>query len=198
MTTTAQPSAATTGGLALLASTVTDHGPASNPLTFTDVVPAGLTIDAVVSPSGPCATVGPVVTCTISGLTAGQNTPVDIVVTPSAGTYTNSVTLAQPSAATDPDTANNTAAATLTVTKATVTKCVVTSLAKVPLGTAKKLLTALSCKVGKVSKSYSRTVAKGAVIKTSSGSGSYSAGKSIGLVESKGPKPKKHRKTKKH
>lgn len=50
---------------------------------------------------------------------AGQSAPVDNVVTPSAGTYTNSVTLTQPSAATGPATANNSAAATLTVSKAT-------------------------------------------------------------------------------
>jgi beta-lactam-binding protein with PASTA domain len=88
-------------------------------------------------------------------------------------------------------TANNKSAAKFTATKATVAKCVVTSLANVPLGTAKKLLKALDCKVGKVSKSSSGTVAKGNVIKTKPGTGSYPAGKSIAIVESSGPKSKK-------
>jgi hypothetical protein len=198
VTTTVQPGTVAAGGLGLLDSTVTDTGPASNPLTFTDVVPAGLKIDAVLSPSGPCTTVGPVVTCTISGLTSGQSAPVDIVVTAAAGTYTNSVTVAQPSGATDPVTANNAAAAKFTVAPAAAAKkCVVTSLVNVPLGTAKKLLTALSCKVGKLTKSFSSKVAKGDVIKTTPGKGSYAAEKTIGIVESSGPKPKKHHKTKK-
>jgi hypothetical protein len=145
-------------------------------------------------------------TCTISGLTSGQSAPVDIVVTAPAGTYTNSVTVAQASAVTDPVTANNTAAAALTaVAPASPTpaaaKCVVTGLANVPLATAKKLLTALSCAIGKVIKSYSSKVVKGDVIKTTPGSGSYTAPKSIGIVESRGPKPKqpkKHEKPKKH
>ena len=191
VTTTEQPTNVAAGGLALLASTVTDKGPASNPLTFTDVVPAGLKIATVVSPSGACTTQGPVVTCTILGLTAGQSAPVDIIVTPSAGTYTNTVTLAQPPGATDPVTANNTSASKFTASKATVTKCVVTGLANLPLGTAKKLLPALNCKVGKVSKSSSSKVAKGDVIKTTPGNGSYAVGKSIAIVESSGPKPKK-------
>jgi hypothetical protein len=195
--TTVQPSAPTSGGLALLSSTVTDNGPAGNPLTFTDAVPTGLQIDTVVSPSGSCSTSGQVVTCTISGLTAGQSAPVYIVVTPRAGTYTNSVTVAQPSAATDPVTTNNTAADKFTVATATVTKCVVTSLANVPLSTAKKLLKTLNCKVGKVTKTSSSKVAKGNVIKTTPGSGSYALGKSIAIVESSGPKPKKPAKHKK-
>ena len=180
---------------------MTDNGPASNPLTFTDAVPAGLTIGAVLSPSGPCTTLGQVVTCTISGLTAGQSAPVDIVVTPAAGTYTNSVTVAQPSGATDPVSANNAATAAFTAVAPPTpapTKCVVTSLANVPLGTAKKLLAALDCKVGKVTKSYSSKVVKGDVIKTTPGSGSFTAPKSVGIDESNGPKPKKHHKTTKH
>jgi serine/threonine-protein kinase len=88
-------------------------------------------------------------------------------------------------------TTNNKAAVKFTAAKATVTKCVVTSLAKLPLGTAKKLLTTLNCKVGKVTKASSSAVAKGNVIKTSPGNGSYATGTSITIVESSGPKPKK-------
>jgi hypothetical protein len=206
VSTAVQPSNVAAGGATLLASTVTDNGPASNPLTFTDSVPAGLTIDAALSSSGPCTTLGQVVTCTISGLASGQSAPVDIVVTAPAGTYTNSVTVAAASAVTDPVTANNAAAAALTAVAPTpatpaAAKCVVTGLDNVPLATAKKLLTALSCTVGKVSKSYSSKVVKGDVIKTTPGSGSYTAPESVEIVESRGPKPKhpnKHQKPKKH
>jgi Domain of unknown function DUF11/PASTA domain len=177
------------GGAALLASTVTDKGPAGNPLTFTDAVPSGLTITTAFSPSGPCTTVGQVVTCTLSGLAAGQSAPVDIIVTPRSGTYTNSVTVTQPTAATDPVTTNNKATATFTAVTAS-TKCVVTSLGNVPLSTAKKLLGALNCKVGKVSKAFSSKVAKGNVVKTTPGKGSFAAGTKIAIVESSGPKPK--------
>jgi hypothetical protein len=194
VTTTLNPSAVAAKGVAVLASTVTDHGPASNPLSFTDAVPAGLTIDSVLSPSGTCTTLGHVVACTISGLAAGQSAPVDIVVTVPAGTYTNQVTVAQASAVTDPVTTNNSAAAKLTAHAPAVAKCVVPSLANVPLGTAKRVLADLSCKAGKVTKSYSAKVVKGDVIKTSPGKGSYAAKKSISIVESKGPKPKKHKK----
>jgi hypothetical protein len=139
-----------------------------------------------------------VVTCAISGLTAGQSAPVDIVVTAPAGTYTNSVTLVQPAPATDPATGNNAAAATFTSVARTpptvAKKCVVTSLANVPLVTAKKLLAALNCKAGKVTKGFSGKVAKGDVIKTKPGSGSYAAGTSIAIVQSSGPKPKRQKK----
>jgi serine/threonine-protein kinase len=117
---------------------------------------------------------------------------VDIFVTAPAGTYTNSVTVAQPAAATDPVAGNNAAAATFTV--APPGKCVVTPLAKKSLATAKRLLVDQGCKVGKVTKSYSRTIAKGKVIKTKPGSGSHAAGTLVAIVESKGPKPKKHKK----
>jgi Domain of unknown function DUF11/PASTA domain len=196
VTTTVEPGSIAAGGAALLASTVTDHGPASNPLTFTDALPAGLALDAALSPSGPCTTLGQVVTCTISGLASGQSAPVDIVVTVPAGSYTNSVTVSQASGVTDPVTANNAATAKFSAPEPAVAKCVVTNLAGVPLGTAKKLLTDLSCKVGKVTKSYSTKVVKGDVVKTTPGSGSYSAKKSVAIVESKGPKPKKHKKKK--
>ena len=96
--------------------------------------------------------------------------------------------LSQASIVTDPTPTNNTASAKFTVSKAGSSKCVVTSLANVPLGTAKTLLPALGCKVGKVSKSASSKVAKGSVIKTTPGAGSYAAGKSIAIVESSGPK----------
>jgi hypothetical protein len=188
VSTTVTPRTIACGAIALLASTVTNKGPATNPLTFTDVVPGGLKIVTVLTPSGKCSTLGNSVTCTIPSLAAGQSTPIDIIATASPGSYTNAVKLAQASNVTDPAPSNNAASAKFTVSKSGSSKCVVISLANVPVGTAKKLLPALGCKVGKVTKSPSSKVAKGSVVKTTPGSGSYAAGKSIGIVESSGPK----------
>jgi hypothetical protein len=188
VTTTVTPRTIAGGAIALLASTVTNKGSATNPLTFTDVVPGGLKIVTVLTPSGKCSTLGNSVTCTIPSLAAGQSTPIDIIATASPGTYKNAVNLAQASNVTDPAPSNNAASVKFTVSKSGSTKCVVTSLANVPLGTAKRLLPALGCKVGKVTKSPSSKVANGSVIKPTPGRGSYAAGKSIGIVESSGPK----------
>ena len=105
------------------------------------------------------------------------------------------MTLTQPAAATDPVTTNNKATATFTAVTAS-TKCVITGLANVPLSTAKKLLGDLNCKVGKVTKTSSSKVAKGNVIKTTPGSGSLPAGTKVAIVQSSGPKPKKHKRPK--
>ncbi|HEY2216233.1 MAG TPA: PASTA domain-containing protein, partial [Solirubrobacteraceae bacterium] len=185
------PQTVAAGSDAVLSSTVTDNGPAGNPLTFTDSVPAGLTIDTVDTAAGTCAITGQQVSCTLTGLTSGKSATVDVIVTPSAGSFTNSVSVSQPSAATDPTTTNNTATASLTANTVTVAACHVTTLAKLPLGTAKTLLKTLGCKTGKVTKAYSNSVAKGDVIKTTPGKGTYAAAKSIAISESKGRKPKK-------
>jgi PASTA domain len=73
-------------------------------------------------------------------------------------------------------TTNNKSAVTFTAAKTVVTKCVVTKVVNVPLGTAKKLLTTHGCKVGKVTKTSSGKVAKGDVIKTTPGTAPTPAG----------------------
>jgi hypothetical protein len=191
VTTSAAPANATAGSLGLLSSTVTDAGPSSGAITFTDTVPAGLTIDSAVAGSGSCSTTGQQVTCTISGLAPGQSAPVNIVVTPTAAkSYTNTVSVAT---ANDPNAGNNTASATFTVAAAPpAPKCVVPSLKRTPLSTAKRVLKLLGCKVGKTRKAHSTSVNKGLVIKTSPKAGTYPAGKTVSLTVSSGPRKKKH------
>jgi hypothetical protein len=192
VTTSAQPQTVAAGSDAVLSSTVTDNGPAGNPLTFTDTVPSGLTIDTAITAAGTCSAAGQTVTCTLPNLRGGQSATVNVIVTPTtAGTYSNAVSVSQPAGATDPMTSNNTASGTLTANSVVVAACHVTNLAKLPLGTAKTLLSTLGCKAGKVTKSYSKSVAKGDVIKTTPGKGTYAAARSIAISESKGPKPKK-------
>ena len=68
---------------------------------------------------------------------------------------------------------------------------------RVGLAGARALLPLLGCKVGKVKTATSKSVAKGDVISTSPGAGSYAAGRSIGITVSSGkPKSKKKKKKK--
>ncbi len=95
VTASSAPSAAAVGSLAALSATVSNSGPDTSPLTFTDAVPAGLTVDSAVAGSGTCTIASQTVTCTITGLASGQTSNVSVVVTPTAvGNYTNTVSVA--------------------------------------------------------------------------------------------------------
>jgi hypothetical protein len=192
VTTTAGPSGASAGQAALLASTVTNNGPGTGPITFTDVVPAGMTVDAAVAGGGTCAASGQTVTCSVA-LGSGQSGPVDVVVTPSSpGSYTNHASVVVGTNATDPNTANNSASATLSVGLSLPAKCVVPRLKGVASGVAKTVLKDLGCRV-RVSHAHSRSVHKGSVIKTKPGQGTYAYRRVITLVVSSGPKKKHHK-----
>ncbi len=96
---------------------------------------------------GTCAVSGQTVTCTISGLLAGQSTTVNVVVMASkAGSYANVVTVSVPSGVIDPTSSNNTASATLTVA-ALPRQCIVPGLRKTTLASARTLLKELGCRV---------------------------------------------------
>jgi uncharacterized repeat protein (TIGR01451 family) len=200
---TSGPSDALVGQPAVLTGTVTNSGPVAGPVTFTDSVPAGLTVDAANTSSGTCATsTTNVVTCTFADLPVGQSETVEIVVTPAAAqTYDDTADVAITNGATDPNAANNSAATALDVTApAPAGQCVVPALGGAPEATAEEVLVLLDCKVGAIRTATSKTVAKGDVISISPGAGSYATGTSIGLVVSSGapkakPKPKpKHKK----
>jgi hypothetical protein len=191
VTTSAGSSGASAGQAALLSSTVTDNGPGAAPITFTDPVPSGLTIDSAVAGDGTCSASGQTVTCTISGLAVGQSAPVDVVVTPSSpGTYTKHVSVAVGAGLTDPNLANNSASETLTVGRSVPAKCVVPALKGASQSLAKALLKDLGCKV-KTAKAHSKSVHKGSVVKSKPGKGSYAYQRTITLVISSGPKKKK-------
>jgi uncharacterized repeat protein (TIGR01451 family) len=195
------PSAAVVGQPAVLSATVTNHGPLGGPVTFTDPVPSGLTVESATVGSGSCSVSAAVniVTCTTGVLQAGQSAPVVIVVKPTAAqSYQDSGTVSLPGGATDPNSGNNTASTTLVVSKVPAApKCVVPKLGGEPLTVVKQILPLLNCKLGKVKKATSKSVAKGDVIATNPRAGSYAAGKSIGLTVSSGkPKTKKKKKKK--
>jgi beta-lactam-binding protein with PASTA domain len=122
-----------------------------------------------------------------------------IVATPkSAGSYKDTGDVAVPTGITDTDAANNTAATTLNVTApGTALKCVVPKLGGASSSLAKQVLPLLGCKVGKTKKAHSKSVAKGLLIGTSPGAGTYAAYKAVGLEVSSGPAPKKAKKVKK-
>jgi hypothetical protein len=179
----------------VLFSTVTNNGPAVDPIAFTDTVPSGMTVDSAVAGDGACSVSGQTVTCTTGPLTFGQSVPVDVVVTPStAGGYTNTVSVANASAVADPNLANNAASATLTVGSLSPPppsppppRCIVPPLKGIPASLAKSILKDLHCKV-KIIHVKSRSVHKGLVVKTKPGKGTYRDEKTVKLVVSSGRK----------
>jgi Domain of unknown function DUF11 len=188
------PGGPTVGSFAVLGSTVTNGGPGTAPITYTDVVPSGLQVNFAASGSGRCNTSGQTVTCTITGLGAGQSAPVNVVVTPrSTGSYTNTVSVANAAGISDPNTANNTASTRFTVgAQLTPPKCVVPKLKGLPASFGRQVLPMLGCRVGKLGRAHSNRVAKGDLIKTTPGAGTYAAGRVISLQVSSGPKHKRH------
>jgi hypothetical protein len=192
VSTTAGPSTAATHRTAVLASTVTNGGPTAAAITFTDRVPARLTIDSAVAAQGTCTTGGQTVTCTIDGLTAGQSAPVDVLVTPTtAGRYINDVSVT--SSVLDPNASNNTASARLTASSSASGACVVPNLKGASSKLAKRVLKDLGCKV-KTARQHSKHVRKGDVIKTKPGTGTHAGGTTVRVVVSSGRGRAKHRK----
>ncbi len=216
VTTNAGPFAVNPGQSAVLFSTVTNNGAAIDPITFTDTVPSGLTVDSAVAGDGdgPCSVSGQTVTCTTAALGFEQSVPVDVVVTPAAvGSYTNTVSVANANAVTDPNLANNTASATLTVepvgwtppptpapvvpassppatvpvTTPPAPDCVVPPLKGIPASIAKAVLKDLNCKV-KITHAHAKSVHKGLVVKSKPGMGTYPNEKTVKLVVSSGRK----------
>src|SRR5579884_1776516 len=123
------PAKPTLGDLAVLQANVVNHGPQQATLTFTDTVPAGLTVEAATAGNGACSVAGQLVTCAIPNVPSGGASAVDVVVSPTkTGTYTNSVSVSVPAGYTDPNPANNSSTATLNVGKAGPGACVVPRL----------------------------------------------------------------------
>jgi Domain of unknown function DUF11/PASTA domain len=192
VSTAAGPANAAAGRPAVLSSMVTNAGPGDNPITFVDHVPAGLTISAALAAQGTCSTTGQTVTCTIDGVSAGQSAPVVVIVTPAAaGSYANTVSVSTP--VQDPNSANNTASATLVASAPAPTPmCVVPRLKNVSSKLAGTVLKDLGCKV-KTTKAHSKSVRKGNVIKTTPGAGTHPFGTTVRVEVSTGSSQKKHR-----
>jgi uncharacterized repeat protein (TIGR01451 family) len=178
------PGSLVAGGKGAFLLSVTNGGPANAPVTFTDAVPTGLTIDSVSAGSGSCTTSGQIITCTLPG----APTIIDVVVSATiVGNYTNNATVS--TALTDPNPANNASSATLDVTA--VPLCHLFSLARFKLAQAKTVIRDLGCTVGKVKAEASKSIPKGEVISISPGAGkSVALGTKITIVISSG-KPKK-------
>ena len=193
------PTNAAAGHPALLSSTVTNGGPASGPISFTEQVPAGLTINSILVSFGTCSTSGQVVTCTFPTLPNGQSAAVDVIVTPtSAGDYTDSAAVRVATGFIETNPANNNASSTLHASSApapaSAPDCVVPNLKGTTLNLAKRALRLLNCEVGKLRHAHSKHVRKGRVIKTSPKPGTYAPSELVGLQVSSGAKKKKHKK----
>lgn len=174
VTTTAGPPGARVGNLAVLRSTVSNGGPNSRPITFTDNVPVGLKINQVVGGTGTCTISGQKVTCSIPNVASGHSASLAILVTPGhAGSYANRVS-AQPVGAPDPNGSNNAAHSTL---KVSASPCVVPKLNGAPASLAKQVLKLLGCKVKL--KHVTGGGPSGTVVKTKPGPGTYAHGRTV-------------------
>lgn len=181
------------GEAGLLTAAVTNAGPATAPITFTDSVASGLTIDSAVAGGGSCSITGQTVVCTITGA-PGQSLPVVITVTAAKpGSYVHTASVATGSL-TDPGTTNNAASATLNVAPgaSSSTTCHIPPLARTPLTIAKGVIKALGCRVGKTTRTHSKKITTGLVVSTTPKAGSaVGAGTKVTLRVSSGPPHRK-------
>jgi uncharacterized repeat protein (TIGR01451 family) len=124
ITGSANPTTVAVGAPVTFTFTVTDNGPSDlSGVMFTDTLPTGLTVQSAVPSQGSCTTApgptGTTVTCNVSPIANGAKATVSIIAKANAtGSITNtgSVTANE----TDPNPANNSASAIITVNNASV------------------------------------------------------------------------------
>jgi uncharacterized repeat protein (TIGR01451 family) len=118
-----EPTSITKGDDGVFVLSVTNSGPSSTPVTLTDTLPTGLSLVSASAGTGVCSASGQTVTCSLSAA------PASVAVVASAaaaGTYTNAVSVK--GTILDPNTANNSASATLTVKAAGTTSAALTGV----------------------------------------------------------------------
>jgi hypothetical protein len=197
----ATPATINAGGVGFLRFAISNDGPSAGTATLVDSVPAGLSVIAAFIGSGTCTVFGQQVICATGALVPGSSTPAGIVVS-AAGPGAFSNTGAVTSSIADPNPANNSATATLTVNPVALlpaAQCRVVALGSVPLTKAKAVLNVLGCAIGKVTRRPSAKIPKGDVISISPGPSLQPAGTRVDIVQSSGkPPPKKHKRKKVH
>jgi hypothetical protein len=191
LTGAAHPSTITTGGGSALVFSLSDQATAIGTASFSETVPNGLSVLSAVSGSGSCSVAGQTVACTTGLLDPGSITPIDVTVSASApGAYATTAMVTSSFA--DPNAANNAATVALTVTPPPGPACRVVRFTGIALAETKRLLSALNCTVGRVTKHASTRIPKGDVISTNPSAGTYPSGATVAIVESSG-KPKRKR-----
>jgi uncharacterized repeat protein (TIGR01451 family) len=106
-----EPASTPAGSDAAFVLSITNSGSSQTPVTVTDTIPSGLTIQSVSAGTAPCSIIGQTVSCRLSGTPAN----VAIVVSaPKPGVYKNRATAT--GTLTDSNSANNSCTGTLTVT----------------------------------------------------------------------------------
>jgi hypothetical protein len=187
----ARPSTITTGGGSALVFSLTDQATAIGTASFSETIPTGLSVLSAVSGSGSCSVAGQTVTCTTGLLDPGSIAPIDVTVSATApGTYATTAMVTSSFA--DPNPANNAATVALTVMPPPAPACRVVRFTGIALAETKRLLIALNCSVGMVTKHASTRIPKGDVISTNPSAGTYPSGAKVAIVESSG-KPKRKR-----
>jgi uncharacterized protein DUF11/PASTA domain-containing protein len=106
----------------------------------------------------------PALSCPLGSLAAGGTVPAALIV---KGTAVGTQTVASglTSASTDPNPANDVASTPIQVERRAAVRCVVPKLTGLPKAFAKQLLTAVNCKLGKVTKKSAKKGRRGTVIK---------------------------------
>jgi uncharacterized repeat protein (TIGR01451 family) len=156
-------------------------------VTVATTVPAGVAVVSASSSQGACAEADGVVACALGAIASGASATATTVVTArAAGTLTVSATAA--SGAQDPATADNAAVETTTVQPL----CVVPAVVGKELAAARREIARSHCRVGRVTRTFSRRVTKGRVLSQRPAARTRLVPDvaNVDLVVSRGPKPK--------
>jgi uncharacterized repeat protein (TIGR01451 family) len=188
------PATVTAGAVAVLTFSLTNSGTSTGRTVVSDTIPSGLVIVGAFPGSGSCASSGQIVTCDIDGVAPGSRVPISLLVrTSTAGSFKDTASATNTNF-TDPNAANDTATASLTVTGGPppAHSCDLIALRGLPVPSAKRLLGELGCSAGKVSLKSSKTIHRGDVISTSPGPGTHAAATNVKIVASAGKPKSKH------
>jgi hypothetical protein len=176
------PARPTMGSLAVLSAKVTNHGPNSSTIRFSDNVPAGLSVEAASASGGACSRAGQLVSCSIPNLASGHTSTVSVIVLPKrVGTFTNSVRVQPAAGIRDPNKANNSSTATMKVLKPGPTNCTVPNLKATPASVAENVLKLLGCTV-KTTTQKGHGVPTGTVLSTNPAAGTYTLNRLITII----------------
>jgi uncharacterized repeat protein (TIGR01451 family) len=184
----ADPDPVLVGGRLSYEPTVDDLGPMDAPgVTLTETLPAGVAFVSATASQGSCGATGDTVTCALGTIASGTGVQVTIVVVPTrAGTVTSSATVSE--ARQDPH-AENDSASTETLVQA---PCVVPNVKGRTLTAARQAIARAHCTTGRVTRRYSKQVAKGRVLSQAPAPRTRLGNSAkVNLVVSRGPKKKR-------
>ena len=176
------------GDVGAYAFTVANNGPGAGGIVFSATVPNGLNVLSATAGAGTCTVSGPCRAC-LSELRDGAGRWWRPAV---PGSLKVSCCWRRPVEAARTLTLTVVAGAASAKLPSAPPACKTIALKGTSLALAKRVIAALNCKLGKVTKAASKSVKKGLVVSTSPGAGKTLAnGTKIKVVQSSGPRKKK-------